>query len=174
MPRRSERAMASRRSIPVLSGARPRSPYYTARTPKGLRSGLRSSSPLTKCGANREGDRRFAGYIRGTCIAPHIETGSWYIEVSSHDSAADGVLSRDALDTAGTCACGGRTRGIEAGSRVRHQGRAVRALERSALSLAESRRTRSDVCGRVEQPRDRLRARGKVRGSEEGVRQGAA
>src|SRR6476620_7401228 len=70
------------------------------------------------------------------------------------------------------CACARRPRAGEGAGRLRDQSRPERPLERSIVPMAEGGGARPHLLRRVEQPGDRLRAAGKLRGGPEGLREG--
>src|SRR3982751_4479941 len=96
----------------------------------------------------------------------------WYSGPQIHAATASGVRHR--VPALHSRRARERTIGCEVAGRIRDQGRAERALERSAVPLAEGGPDRSDVCGRLEQSGDCVRTRGAFRGSEPVVRKGAA
>ena len=121
---------------------------------------------------------RPAAFLRGTCIAGI--TGSKFgkpLAASHGRRYSERVIHafppvracRDVGVSQRARLGAGSIRGEIAG-RIRHPRRAERTVERGAVSVGKSRRTRSHVRASVEQPRDCVRTRRQVRRSSQGLR----
>ena len=167
----------------AAAGARPLCPYYSRAVSSRPSSGVTVPCALTNSGANWRGLIVFpagAWYVSccdtipglQRCESPvrnvtHFLAGNrdpgdpklGILAPYPHAAPTDDSLSRGSPRRPGDGARAERPRQVQGTGRVRHQGRAERAVERSAVPLGEGDGARSDLRRRVEQPGDRLRAR---------------